>query len=100
MSHIGAIGGGASASGVPRPRQVERDDQPGQQAQSQSVRRGEDRVEVSDLAQSLARASQHSPIRQDLVDRVRSQIDAGTYITPGRINAAVNAIMRGLGSDS
>ena len=100
MSHIGTIGGGASASGVPRPRQVERNDQSGPQTRSQSVRRGEDRVEVSDLAHSLARASKNAPIRQDLVDRVRSQIDAGTYITPSRIDGAVNAIMRGLGSDT
>lgn len=104
MSHIGAIGGGASASGVPRPRQVNREESlegaSSSHAQSRAQRRGADSVEVSDLAQSLARASNDAPIRQDLVDRVRSQIEAGTYVTPARIDDAITNILRELESQT
>ena len=98
MSHIGAIGGGASASGMPQPRQVDREQEPNNEARSRSVRRGEDRVEVSDLAHSLSRASHDVPIRQDLVDRVRSQIEAGTYDTPARVDGAINNMLNALRS--
>lgn len=94
MSEIGPIGGGASASGAPRPRQIDPAERPGQQAQPRAARRGEDRVEVSALAQSMSRGNQESPVRQDLIDRVRGEIEAGTYDTPERLDAAIDRILR------
>lgn len=67
---------------------------PGQQAESTPARRGEDRVEVSALAQSLARLKQEPPVRQDLIDRVRAEIEAGAYDTPERLDVAVDRILR------
>lgn len=93
MSEVGPIGGGASAPGVPKPRQ-EGAGRPGQRAEPRSARRGVDRVEVSSLAQSLSRLNQEQPVRQDLIDRVRSEIEAGRYETPERIDAAVTNMLR------
>lgn len=54
--------------------------------------RASDRVELSDHARLLDRLRQLPEIRQDLVDRVRSEIDAGAYDTPEQLDAAVEAI--------
>lgn len=93
MSDIGPIGGGASASGLPRLRSTDPASAPGQRAEPRAARRGADRVEVSDLAQSLARLNQEPPVRQELIDRVRAEIDAGTYETPQRVAGAVERIL-------
>ncbi len=92
MSEIGPIGGGASASGVPRP-QLEGTGRPGDHADSRSARRGSDRVEVSSLARSMSRQNLEQPVRQELIDRVRAEIEAGRYDTPERIDAAVNRLL-------
>ncbi len=94
MSEVGPIGGGASASGMPRP-QIEGAGRPGERAEPRSARRGADRVEVSHLARSLSRLNQDEPVRQDLIDRVRAEIEAGRYDTPDKIDAAVDNILRG-----
>lgn len=95
MSEIGPIGGGASASGAPRPHRTDGAGRPGQHAEPRP-RRGEDRVEVSALAQHLARLNQDPPVRQDLIDRVRAEIEAGLYDTPERLEGALDNIVRDL----
>ena len=67
---------------------------PGQNAEPRARRRGQDRVEVSALAQSLSRLNQEPPVRQELIDRVRAQIEAGTYDTPERVDAAIDNFLR------
>lgn len=58
------------------------------------VRRDADRVEVSREAREAARAE---PIRRDLVERIRLEIDAGTYDTPERLEiAADHLLIKGL----
>jgi len=52
-------------------------------------------VEVSTLARSLSRLNQDEPVRQDLIDRVRAEIEAGRYDTPDKVDAAVENILRG-----
>lgn len=92
MSDIGPIGGGASASEVSRPRlDSERESRPGQRAEARPPRRGPDRVEVSSLARELA--AQQDPVRQDLIDRVRAEIEAGTYETAERLDGAVDRLL-------
>ena len=54
--------------------------------------RRSDKVELSDAARLLSRLSQLPDVRQDLVDRVRSEIEAGTYETPEKIDAVVRAL--------
>lgn len=51
-----------------------------------------DRVEVSKVAQLRGKLADIPDVRQDLVDRVRSEIDAGDYETDDKIDAVVDAI--------
>ena len=60
------------------------------------IARGEDRLEVSELATYLSKLSAMPPIRKDLVDSVRRQIDAGTYETPEKVEAAMEELLRDL----
>jgi anti-sigma28 factor (negative regulator of flagellin synthesis) len=55
-------------------------------------------VEVSALAlaQSLSRLNQEPPVRQELIDRVRAEIETGNYETPERIDGAIDNILREL----
>lgn len=56
--------------------------------------RSADRVEISQLARELAEQDRgEAPIRQDLVDRVRAEIAAGTYDTPERLNGAIDGLV-------
>jgi negative regulator of flagellin synthesis FlgM len=57
-----------------------------------TARRGSDRVEVSQMALYLNKL-RTLPIRQDLVDSVRQQIAQGTYDTPEKLEAALNAMI-------
>lgn len=59
-------------------------------------RRGDDRVEVSGIARLLSKLREVPPVRQDLVERVRSEIDAGAYETADKIDQAVEAVIREL----
>lgn len=58
------------------------------------IRRGDDQVEVSQLATMLSKLRSLPPIRQELVDRVRDEISRGVYETPDKIDAAVNELVR------
>lgn len=62
---------------------------------SQGPARG-DQVEVSQTAHLLAKMAELPDVRQDLVNQVRAQIDAGTYETPEKIQAAVEALAEDL----
>ncbi|MDQ7013138.1 MAG: flagellar biosynthesis anti-sigma factor FlgM [Planctomycetota bacterium] len=99
MTEIGPIGGGASAQRASRP-QLEAEarageTRPGDRAQTRSARRGADRVEVSSLARELSQ--QQEPVRQDLIDRVRAEIDSGSFETDRRVDGAIDRIMEDLG---
>lgn len=37
------------------------------------------------------------PVRQDLIDKVRAEIEAGSYETPDKIDAAVENLLEELG---
>lgn len=58
--------------------------------------RGRDQVELSQQSQLLSKLAELPDVRQDLVDHVRSQIAAGTYETPEKVDAAVNALAQEL----
>jgi hypothetical protein len=57
-----------------------------------TVRRGSDRVEVSQMALYLNKLKS-LPVRQDLVDSVKQQIAQGTYDTPEKFEAAMNEML-------
>lgn len=55
-----------------------------------------DRAEFSLPARMLSKLNQIPEIRQDLVDRVRSEIDAGNYDTPDKIDAILGDLLEDL----
>ncbi len=99
MTEIGPIGGGASAQRVSRPHlEAEAraaEGRPGEHAQTRAARRGTDRVEVSSLARELSK--QQEPVRQELIDRVRTEIESGSYETDRRVDGAIDRILEDLG---
>ncbi|MCC6230564.1 MAG: flagellar biosynthesis anti-sigma factor FlgM [Phycisphaerales bacterium] len=67
-------------------------------AEAAPSRRGTDQVEVSDMAYYMSQLRSLPPVRQDLIDQVRSQVEAGTYETPQKIDAAIEAMFDDLTS--
>jgi hypothetical protein len=51
-----------------------------------------DKVELSLKAQLLSKLAELPDIRQDLVDRVQSEIQAGGYDTPEKIDALIDEL--------
>lgn len=60
--------------------------------------RSSDRVELSNQARLLSKLKQLPEVREDLVNSVKSQIDAGNYDTDERFDTAVNALLDDLSS--
>ena len=58
---------------------------------------GNDRVELSATAQWLNQLRQLPPIRGEKVDEVRSQIEAGRYLTDAKLDAALDRLLEELG---
>jgi len=52
-----------------------------------------DSVEVSTAAQMLAKLADLPDVRQDLVDRVRAEIESGDYETPEKLEAAIDGLI-------
>jgi negative regulator of flagellin synthesis FlgM len=56
-----------------------------------------DRVEISQAAEAAVKASETGGVRQELVNSIRSQIAAGTYDTPDKMNAAMERMFDQMG---
>jgi negative regulator of flagellin synthesis FlgM len=56
-----------------------------------------DRLDISEAGQLASRLADIPEIRQDLVARVKSQIESGSYETPERLNAAVGRLLDEIG---
>lgn len=52
--------------------------------------RPSDRVELSDRARLLNKLANLPPVRQDLIDQAKREIENGTYDTPGRMDGAID----------
>ena len=63
-----------------------------QAAETGGSTRGDDSVEFSAAAQLLSKLSELPDVRQDLVDRVRSEIAAGTYDTDDKVDALLDEL--------
>lgn len=60
---------------------------------------GIDCVELSDFTRTLANTLVkigENPVHQELVDRVRAEIEAGTYETDDKIDAAIDELLEDL----
>ncbi len=68
-----------------------------QSAQGTSATSQTDRVEISQEAQAAMKSTEAGGIRHDLVNQIRSQIAAGTYDTPEKMNAAVDRMLDQIG---
>jgi negative regulator of flagellin synthesis FlgM len=64
----------------------------GQAAQSSPANRAVDQVDISAAAEAASRAAETNGIRTDLVNHIRSQIAAGTYETPAKLDAALERL--------
>jgi anti-sigma28 factor (negative regulator of flagellin synthesis) len=72
---------------------------PGEDSKSRQIEpkgfgRSPDRVELSDAARQAA--SDTSPVRLDVVSRVREQLASGTYESPVKTTLAIDAFTRAL----
>lgn len=56
-----------------------------------------DRVEISPAAEAALQAAETGAIRQDLVNRIRAEIAAGTYETPEKLDAALDRLLDEIG---
>lgn len=98
MSEVSATGAaprGVGSRMVGRPVAIDRAADratPGRSA-DRVADRPSDRVELSDRARYLAKLQQVPAVRQGLIDQVRAQIEAGTYDTPERFDAAVDGLI-------
>ena len=55
-----------------------------------------DRVDFSASAQMLSKLTAQPDVRQNLVDQVRTQIANGSYETPEKLDAALDAMFKEL----
>jgi negative regulator of flagellin synthesis FlgM len=69
----------------------------GQGAQETPGASPADRVDISAAAEAAIRASEGTEIRSALVNQIRSQIAAGTYETPAKLDAAVERLLDEIG---
>ncbi len=55
-----------------------------------------DTVEISEMARFLEKLSRLPEIRQDKVDAVKQQIAQGTYLTPEKLEKAIDNLLKDL----
>ena len=99
MTEVGRIPGGNEALRTQAVgRNAGRTDGQGRQTTNTGIERGQDTVDVSDVARAAAArlAGEEAEIRQDLVERVRSEIQAGEYESPTKIAGTIDSILDSL----
>jgi len=75
--------------------------QPTSSVQQASAKPAKDEVTLSSTAQQVNQASENTEmngeIRFDLVNRIRSEIQAGTYETPEKLDSALEKLLVSIG---
>jgi negative regulator of flagellin synthesis FlgM len=56
-----------------------------------------DSVTISSAAEAAIQATETAGIRQDVVNRIRSEIAAGTYETPAKLDTALDRLIDEIG---
>jgi hypothetical protein len=56
-----------------------------------------DLLEISPAAEAAVRAAESGAIRSDLVARIRTEIAAGSYETPDKLDAALERLLDEIG---
>ncbi|GAB5497296.1 MAG: hypothetical protein Phyf2KO_23760 [Phycisphaerales bacterium] len=96
MTDVGRIPGGNEALRTEAiGRAAGRSDETSRSQPGVGVERGSDTVDVSDEARSAAArlTADATEIRQDLVDRVRAQIESGEYESPVKIAGTIDNML-------
>lgn len=86
MSDIAPLGRPAHPLYNPHQRQAE------SSSPTPAAARGRDQADFSAAAQMRSKLESLPDVRQDLVDRVRSEIEAGTYETPEKLEQALTGL--------
>lgn len=68
-----------------------------QNTQAPATGQAVDRVEISAAAEAAMKATETGGIRHELVNMIRSQIAAGTYDTPEKMDIAMERLLDQLG---
>lgn len=95
MMNVSSVGG-SGPIGKLEPRGTEGSREVGGPVESARVQRGEDRVELTGSSLYMAKLRELPEIRQDLVERIKAQIEAGTYETPDKVDGAIEAFLQEL----
>ncbi len=69
----------------------------GQASQPASPDGKADRLDISPAAEAAIQAAESGQVRQELVNRIRAQIAAGTYETPAKLEAALERMLDEIG---
>jgi len=69
----------------------------GQAGQEAPAPSSTDRLDISPAAEAAVQASENGAIRHELVNQIRSQILAGTYETPAKLDAAIERLLDDIG---
>lgn len=94
MSEIPAIDRGIAGRITPSGRDASTETRAADAgARPGEIARGADRVELSDRARLLQKLQSAPEIRTELVERVRREIEAGTYDSAERFDAAADALI-------
>ena len=54
----------------------------------------DDSVQISEAARLTSALSQVPPIRNDRVEQIRKAVQAGTYLTPEKIDRAIDGLLK------
>ncbi len=91
MTYISSTSRTGSAPGV---RRIQNDTNSASRPQQEDIRaggsRGADSAELSPVARYLSELKAGPAIREDLVARVREDIESGTYETPEKLDAVLD----------
>lgn len=79
-----------------RPVEVAANEAPQEPSRSAGTGRGSDRVEVSSVARFLNQLKNGGFERTDLINKVRAEIEAGTYDTDEKFESVIDAIKEDL----
>ncbi len=82
---------GAQTLGAPHTARLSTSQASGQSASIQ------DELQISDAGRLMDQMQEVPDIRQDLVNRIRSQIAAGTYETPDKLGVAIDRLLDEIG---
>ena len=67
-----------------------------EQNEATGIERKADSIDLSSQARRLADLVASSPVRQELVNRIRAEIEAGTYESEAKINVAIDRLAEDL----